>query len=58
MCTHRHDCEESEAFNTCPYSVSYVSSQTSTSGILMEDLLHLETEDSEGEIIDAFVTFG
>ncbi|KAI3499930.1 hypothetical protein L1887_35744 [Cichorium endivia] len=58
MCTHRHDCLESETFNTCPYSVSYVSSQTSTSGILMEDLLHLETEDSEGEIIDAFVTFG
>ncbi|KVH92273.1 Aspartic peptidase [Cynara cardunculus var. scolymus] len=58
MCTHRHECPGSEAFNTCPYSVSYVSSQTSTSGILMEDLLHLETEDSNGQIIDAFVTFG
>nr|GEV01765.1 aspartyl protease family protein 1-like [Tanacetum cinerariifolium] len=58
MCSHRHECLGTEAINTCPYSVSYVSSQTSTSGILMEDLLHLETEDSDGEVIDAFVTFG
>ncbi|XP_076950677.1 aspartyl protease family protein 1-like [Bidens hawaiensis] len=58
MCTNRHKCLATESFNTCPYSVSYVSSQTSTSGILMEDLLHLETEDSDGELVDAFVTFG
>ncbi|KAL8251437.1 hypothetical protein R6Q59_035130 [Mikania micrantha] len=58
MCTNRHQCLGSELFNTCPYSVSYVSPQTSSSGILMEDILHLETEDSDGEIVDAFVTFG
>ncbi|KAI7750980.1 hypothetical protein M8C21_008048 [Ambrosia artemisiifolia] len=58
MCTSHHECLGSESYDTCPYSVSYVSSQTSTSGILMEDLLHLETEDSEGEVVDAFVTFG
>ncbi|KAI3753520.1 hypothetical protein L2E82_25575 [Cichorium intybus] len=31
---------------TCPYLSSYISSQTSTSGISMEDFLHLETNDS------------
>ncbi|KAI3724598.1 hypothetical protein L2E82_36381 [Cichorium intybus] len=39
--------------STCPY----LSSQTSTSGIFMEDFLHLETDDINRQIVNAFVTF-
>ncbi|KAK3037142.1 hypothetical protein RJ639_031029 [Escallonia herrerae] len=42
----------------CPYSVSYVSSETSTSGILVEDVLHLKTEGSRQELVEAYITFG
>lgn len=38
--------------------VSYVSAQTSTSGILMEDVMHLTTEDKNPERVEAYVTFG
>nr|GEV93721.1 aspartyl protease family protein 1-like [Tanacetum cinerariifolium] len=60
-CNHRMctaSCPGSGTVNTCPYSSSYVSSETSTSGILMEDFLHLETDDSNGTVVNAFVTFG
>lgn len=42
----------------CPYSVSYVSSETSTSGVLMEDVLHFKTEDGKREAVETYVTFG
>lgn len=45
-------------FNHCPYMVSYVSSETSTSGILVEDVLHLKTEDRDQESVAAYITFG
>ncbi|KAJ9564467.1 hypothetical protein OSB04_000433 [Centaurea solstitialis] len=60
-CNHRMctaSCPGSGTINTCPYSSSYISSQTSTSGILMEDFLHLETDDGNRKIVNAFVTFG
>lgn len=38
--------------------VSYVSAQTSTSGVLMEDVMHLTTEDKSPERVEAYVTFG
>lgn len=38
--------------------VSYVSAETSTSGILVEDVLHLTTEDNRQEFVEAYVTFG
>lgn len=38
--------------------VSYVSAQTSTSGVLMEDVMHLTTEDKNPERVEAYVTFG
>ncbi|PHU26892.1 hypothetical protein BC332_05224 [Capsicum chinense] len=44
--------------NHCPYSVSYVSSETSTSGILVDDILHLRTEDNEEKFVQARVIFG
>lgn len=56
LCAHHNSC--SGTLNDCPYLVSYVSSETSTSGILVEDVLHLMTEDSDREIIEAQVTFG
>ncbi|KAJ4965669.1 hypothetical protein NE237_017518 [Protea cynaroides] len=42
----------------CPYVVSYVSADTSTSGILVEDVLHLKTDDSSPQVVDAVITFG
>ncbi|KAD7117710.1 hypothetical protein E3N88_04978 [Mikania micrantha] len=60
-CNHRMctaTCPESGIVGTCPYSSSYISSQTSTSGILIEDFLHMETDDSDAKIVNAFVTFG
>ncbi|MBA0715601.1 hypothetical protein Golax_014491 [Gossypium laxum] len=42
----------------CPYIVSYMSAQTSTSGVLLEDVLHLTTEDGHAELVEAYVTFG
>lgn len=56
LCAHRNRCLG--RFNNCPYMVSYVSAETSTSGILVEDVLHLTTEDSHHEIVDAYITFG
>ncbi|WCJ32716.1 Eukaryotic aspartyl protease family protein [Euphorbia peplus] len=56
LCAHRNRCLGT--FSSCPYMVSYVSAQTSTSGILVEDLLHLTTEDSDSESVKAYVTFG
>ena len=56
LCAHRNRCLG--RFNNCPYMVSYVSAETSTSGILVEDVLHLTTGDSHHEIVDAYITFG
>ncbi|XP_015583790.1 aspartyl protease family protein 1 isoform X2 [Ricinus communis] len=56
LCAHRNRCLGT--FSSCPYMVSYVSAQTSTSGILVEDVLHLTSEDSNQESIKAYVTFG
>ncbi|KAF2306300.1 hypothetical protein GH714_016354 [Hevea brasiliensis] len=56
LCMHRNRCLGT--FSSCPYMVSYVSAQTSTSGILVEDVLHLRTEDSDPEFVKAYITFG
>lgn len=56
LCTQQSTCLDGSSH--CPYSVSYISSETSTSGILMDDVLHLKTEDSHQESIEAYVTFG
>ncbi|KAK4843227.1 hypothetical protein QYF36_005551 [Acer negundo] len=58
LCAHHNRC--SGTFSNCPYSVSYVSAQTSTSGILVEDVLHLSREDynHDNESVEAYVTFG
>ncbi|KAF5738106.1 aspartic proteinase-like protein 1-like isoform X2 [Tripterygium wilfordii] len=56
LCEHRNRCPGT--FSDCPYMVSYVSAQTSTSGILVEDVLHLATGDTNEELVEAYVTFG
>ncbi|CAK9187626.1 unnamed protein product [Ilex paraguariensis] len=56
LCTHHSSCLGT--FSQCPYSVSYVSSETSTSGILVEDVLHLKTEGNDPAMVDAYITFG
>lgn len=38
--------------------VSYVSAETSTSGILVEDVLHLTQEDNHNDLVEANVIFG
>ncbi|KAF6174316.1 hypothetical protein GIB67_040809 [Kingdonia uniflora] len=56
LCAHRNRCLGT--FSNCPYMVSYISADTSTSGILVEDVLHLITEDRHLEVVDALITFG
>ena len=56
LCAHRSQCLGT--FSSCPYMVSYVSAETSTSGILVEDVLHLRKEDKHQELVEAYVTFG
>ena len=46
------------ANSNCAYQYSYVSNDTSTSGILVEDVLHLITDDGQSKAIDAQITFG
>ncbi|KAI3451400.1 hypothetical protein Pfo_008065 [Paulownia fortunei] len=55
LCTYHDSCNGTSS--PCPYYVSYVSSETSTSGILLEDILHLRTLDNDQEF-KAYVTFG
>ncbi|KAL8160517.1 hypothetical protein V2J09_002054 [Rumex salicifolius] len=42
----------------CPYETIYLSSNTSTSGYLVEDVLHLTTDTNPSKPIDANITFG
>ncbi|KAF7135949.1 hypothetical protein RHSIM_Rhsim08G0030700 [Rhododendron simsii] len=44
--------------NTCAYQVQYLSNGTSSTGILVEDTLHLTTDDSRLTAVDARITFG
>ncbi|KAK1432612.1 hypothetical protein QVD17_09510 [Tagetes erecta] len=42
----------------CPYQVNYLSSNTSSTGILIEDNLHLITEEVSQKTVDAKIKFG
>ncbi|XP_058098306.1 aspartyl protease family protein 1 isoform X2 [Magnolia sinica] len=46
------------AGSNCPYTVAYMSANTSSSGILIEDVMYLTTEDSNHEAVDAQIVFG
>lgn len=42
----------------CPYQISYLSSNTSSTGYLVEDLLHLTTDVNPSKPVNAKVAFG
>ncbi|XP_028057142.1 aspartyl protease family protein 1-like isoform X1 [Camellia sinensis] len=46
------------SLNTCPYYDEYLSNNTSSFGLLVEDVLHLTTDDSQLKAVDAQITFG
>lgn len=56
LCAHRKTCPVSPS--TCPYKVMYLSSNTSSSGYLVEDVLHLTADDNPSEPVDAKIPFG
>lgn len=56
LCQPETACIESSGL--CPYKVAYISSDTASSGLLVEDVMYLTTEDSRGESTRARVTFG
>ncbi|KAJ1403904.1 Xylanase inhibitor, C-terminal [Sesbania bispinosa] len=56
LCEHQSECLSSGGF--CPYQVNYLSNGTSTTGFLVEDVLHLITDDAQTKKSDTRVTFG
>ncbi|KAJ6682271.1 ASPARTYL PROTEASE FAMILY PROTEIN 1 [Salix koriyanagi] len=58
-CAHKHSVIDvpSDQSN-CPYEAVYLSNGTSTSGYLVQDSLHLVSDDSQSKAIDAKITFG
>ncbi|MQM13472.1 hypothetical protein Taro_046395 [Colocasia esculenta] len=48
----------SAADSSCPYQVAYVSANTSSSGILVQDVLYLVTDDSRNKTVKAPIIFG
>ncbi|KAI3448622.1 hypothetical protein Pfo_005287 [Paulownia fortunei] len=56
MCGRRRGC--SLRRNACAYQEVYLSSNTSTTGILVDDVLHLGTDASPQDIVDAPITLG
>ncbi|XP_023544616.1 aspartyl protease family protein 1-like [Cucurbita pepo subsp. pepo] len=44
--------------SSCPYKIHDASPNTSSSGYLVEDILHLATDDSQSKPVDAKITFG
>ncbi|KAI3995681.1 hypothetical protein MKX01_031454 [Papaver californicum] len=55
LCELQTGCSESSS--QCPYQVLYYD-RTSSSGVLVEDILHLTIEDHEPKDIDTRITFG
>ncbi|CAO2830658.1 unnamed protein product [Amaranthus hypochondriacus] len=56
LCAHNSSCPASS--DACPYRVMYLSSNTSSSGYLVEDVLHLTEDDNPSEPVDATIPFG
>jgi len=55
-CTQRQQCPSSGS--SCRYRVDYLSNDTSTRGILVEDVLHLITDDDITDAADTRIIFG
>ncbi|XVF59835.1 hypothetical protein PTKIN_Ptkin07bG0307400 [Pterospermum kingtungense] len=56
MCKQRGKCSSSQS--DCPYQVRYLSNGTSSTGVLVEDILHLTTDDNKTRPVEANITFG
>ncbi|OWM66471.1 aspartyl protease family protein 1 [Punica granatum] len=56
ICTTQSRC--ASALSSCPYEVIYLSNGTSSTGILVEDVLHLITDDDQTKAVDARITLG
>ncbi|ESW29866.1 hypothetical protein PHAVU_002G105200 [Phaseolus vulgaris] len=56
LCELQRQCSSSGG--VCPYEVNYLSNGTSTSGFLVDDVLHLITDDHQTKDADTRVTFG
>ncbi|CAL9136551.1 unnamed protein product [Musa acuminata var. zebrina] len=46
------------ATSSCPYIVQYLSENTSSSGVLVEDILYLTIEDATARVVEAPIVFG
>ncbi|RDY06630.1 Aspartyl protease family protein 1, partial [Mucuna pruriens] len=60
-CNNSSFCKQSQcpsSDSSCPYQVDYLSNDTSSSGFLVEDVLHLITDDDQTKDADAIITFG
>lgn len=57
LCSQQSQCSSSSP-SACPYQVLYLSENTSSSGFLVEDLLHLTTDDTQPKAHNATITFG
>lgn len=56
ICRQQSQC--SSALSSCDYQVVYLSNGTSSTGILVEDVLHLTTDDDQSKAVNAKITFG
>ncbi|XVF62229.1 hypothetical protein PTKIN_Ptkin08bG0200600 [Pterospermum kingtungense] len=56
MCEQQKSCSSSQS--VCPYQVLYLSNGTSSTGVLVEDVLHLTTDDDKTSSVEANITFG
>ncbi|KAF7828994.1 aspartyl protease family protein 1-like [Senna tora] len=56
LCQQQNQCPSSSS--NCPYEILYLSNGTSSAGILVEDVLHLITDDNQTKEADTRITFG
>jgi hypothetical protein len=56
LCAQKSRCPSAES--TCPYQVQYLSNGTSSTGVLVEDVLHLITDNPQSKPTDAKIVFG
>ncbi|CAD5190205.1 unnamed protein product [Musa acuminata subsp. malaccensis] len=56
LCDNQNACTAETS--SCPYIVQYLSANTSTSGVLVEDVPYLMTEDETPRIVEAPIVFG
>ncbi|CAL5040521.1 unnamed protein product [Urochloa decumbens] len=57
LCDRPNGCSAAATNGSCPYGVRYVSANTSSSGVLVRDVLHL-TREAGGAAVEAPVVFG